>query len=246
MPFAPSLDTLGVLARSVADAALVRAILLQGGADAPAATRTPRLALCRTPWWGEADAAVQSGIEQVCARLSAHAMEVGEATLPAGFESLAETQKAVMAFEAAASLRLEVAQHRERLSEAVRALVAAGEHIDAARHRKALDEARAHGDALGEVFARHDVLVTPAVHGEAPAGLGATGDPLFSRAWTLLGLPTLTLPALRAPTGLPIGIQLVAARGADALLLTAAAAVEAALGAAEADNASRSTLWRAP
>ncbi len=97
-----------------------------------------------------------------------------------------------------------------------------------------------------DVLEGHDVLVTPAVHGEAPAGLGATGDPLFSRAFTLLGLPTLTLPAFRGPAGLPIGIQLVAARGDDAALLQAGAAIEAALSWRSDETRPDASMWRAP
>ena len=246
LAFAPSLDTLGVLARSVADAALIRGVLLPAGAEPPSPSRTARLALCRTPWWNDAEPAVRSGIERVCARLSAMGMDVAEATLPNGFEALAEAQKTVMAFEAATSLRLEHAQHRDRLSEALRTLLDLGRRIDEATYRHALALAQAQGDALSALFGAFDVLITPAVHGEAPAGLAATGDPLFSRAWTLLGVPTLTLPAFRGPGGLPIGIQLVGARGYDAALLQAGAAIESALGGPGVAASPESSMWRAP
>ena len=118
--------------------------------------------------------------------------------------------------------------------------------IDESEHRRGLALARAQGDALSRLFETCDVLITPATHGEAPAGLGATGDPLFSRAWTLLGVPTLTLPAFHGPGGLPIGIQLVAARGQDAALLQWGAAVEAALAWPRHANDSDASMWRAP
>ncbi|HEX2539997.1 MAG TPA: amidase [Caldimonas sp.] len=246
LPFAPSLDTLGVLARSVEDAALVRSVLLPLGAMPPAPSGAPRLALCRTPWWSDASEAVQAGIEKVCARVIAMGMAVGEATLPDGFAALAELQKSVMAFEAATSLRIEYGEHRDRLSAPLQALLAAGAQIPEARYRQELDAARARGDDLARLLQSFDVLITPAVHGEAPAGLEATGDPLFSRAWTLLGVPTLTLPAFRGPTGLPIGIQLVAGRGNDAVLLRAGAAIEAALACGGDGQPIESSLWRAP
>lgn len=106
------------------------------------------------------DAVVRSEIEQVCARLAAMGIDVGEATLPAGFEALAEAQKAVMAFEAATSLHVEYALHREQLSDAPRALIAAGTQIDQARHRQSLALASAQGVAIHGVFEHHDVLVT--------------------------------------------------------------------------------------
>ena len=56
---------------------------------------------------------------------------------------------------------------------------------------------------------------------------GHTGDPLPCRAWTLLGVPAISVPGLTGPAGMPVGVQLV---GLDeAAVLGAAVAVEAAL-----------------
>ena len=247
MPFAPSLDTLGVLARRVADVTLVRAALLPRAANEPSPrARKARLAFCRTPWWDQADAAVREGIERTVDRLRAMGMDVGDVTLPRGFAALADAQKSVMAYEAVRSLQAEHAQQRGLLSDALRSLLATGLQIGDGQHARDLALARAQGDALAQVFDACDLLITPATHGEAPAGLGATGDPLFSRAWTLLGVPTLTLPAFRGPGGLPVGIQLVGARGQDEALLQGGAAVEAALGWPGHATGPDASTWRAP
>jgi Asp-tRNA(Asn)/Glu-tRNA(Gln) amidotransferase A subunit family amidase len=71
-----------------------------------------------------------------------------------------------------------------------------------------------------------DVLLAPAVHGEPPLASAGTGDPLFCRTWTALHLPCLAVPAWTGPSGLPVGVQLVAAFGADALLLRAGRWIE--------------------
>ena len=55
------------------------------------------------------------------------------------------------------------------------------------------------------LFGPYDVLLAPSSIGEAPAGLDGTGDPLFCRSWTLLGLPCVHLPFARGRTGLPLG-----------------------------------------
>ena len=73
--------------------------------------------------------------------------------------------------------------------------------------------------SASEVFQNCDVLVTLAAQGLAPQGIEATGDPLFNRMWTALGLPAVSFPALHLPGGLPIGLQLVGKEGADAHLL---------------------------
>ena len=82
-----------------------------------------------------------------------------------------------------------------------------------------LDAVRQQAAAL---FADCDVILAPSSIGEAPAGLDGTGDPLFCRSWTLLGLPCVHLPFARGSRGLPVGLQLVGAYGDDHRLLAAA------------------------
>jgi Asp-tRNA(Asn)/Glu-tRNA(Gln) amidotransferase A subunit family amidase len=64
-----------------------------------------------------------------------------------------------------------------------------------------------------------DFLLTPSAPSEAPASLASTGDPVFNRAWTLLGVPCVTLPYGKGPSGLPLGVQLVGPFDADSALL---------------------------
>jgi Asp-tRNA(Asn)/Glu-tRNA(Gln) amidotransferase A subunit family amidase len=74
---------------------------------------------------------------------------------------------------------------------------------------------------LDQLFADVDVLVAPAVLGEAP-GTETTGDPLLCRMWTLLGTPAIAVPGLTGPAGLPVGVQVIAPPGRDAVALGAA------------------------
>jgi len=64
-----------------------------------------------------------------------------------------------------------------------------------------------------------DFLLTPSAPSEAPASLASTGDPVFNRAWTLLGVPCVTLPFGKGPHGLPLALQLVGPHEADMPLL---------------------------
>ena len=57
---------------------------------------------------------------------------------------------------------------------------------------------------------------------EAPAGIDATGDPLFNRIWTLLYTPCVHLPLAGGPHGLPVGITVVGPIGGDRATLLAA------------------------
>ena len=71
--------------------------------------------------------------------------------------------------------------------------------------------------------------MAPAAPGEAPAGLLYTGNPVFSRMWTLLGVPCVTMPAIWGDSGLPTGIQLIGRLGRDAPLMAAALFAERTL-----------------
>jgi Asp-tRNA(Asn)/Glu-tRNA(Gln) amidotransferase A subunit family amidase len=74
-----------------------------------------------------------------------------------------------------------------------------------------------------------DALLTPSALDEAPDGLASTGDPAFSRNWTLLGTPCVSVPGLRGERGGPIGVQVIGRRGDDTATLALATFVEAML-----------------
>jgi len=82
--------------------------------------------------------------------------------------------------------------------------------LDAAR--AAFAAARA---AFADAVAPFDAILTPSAPGEAPEGLGWTGDPAFNSLWTLLHVPCVTVPAGTGPKGLPLGVQIVAPFGRD-------------------------------
>jgi Asp-tRNA(Asn)/Glu-tRNA(Gln) amidotransferase A subunit family amidase len=65
-------------------------------------------------------------------------------------------------------------------------------------------------------------LLAPSALGTAPHGLASTGDPVFCRPWTALGVPTLGFPAGTAD-GLPLGLQLIGREGTDQRVLAQAA-----------------------
>jgi Asp-tRNA(Asn)/Glu-tRNA(Gln) amidotransferase A subunit family amidase len=72
-----------------------------------------------------------------------------------------------------------------------------------------------------------DLILTPSARGIAPEGLRATGDPLFCRGWTGLGVPSLGFPA-SWPGALSIGLQIIGRVGDDrAILATAGRLLEA-------------------
>ena len=219
-PFAESLDCLGLLARSVDDIVLLRAVLL-GRPDAvdrslPAA---PKLALCRTAQWGLAEYQSQVAIEGFVQRCRRAGASVSEIALPDHFAMLVDAQKTIMAYEAARNYIFETTRCAQHISDTFRALTDTGSKIS----RQAYLEARAAVSAamseLRSITARVDAWIAPAAIGEAPLAESGTGDPVMSRMWTALHGPGLALPVGKGGAGLPLAVQLLALPGADDRLL---------------------------
>jgi Asp-tRNA(Asn)/Glu-tRNA(Gln) amidotransferase A subunit family amidase len=221
-PLAPSLDTLGAFARSFADLGPLRQLLLQQPQRPTTATqgaRPPRIGFCRTPWWDRGDAGMRAALEGLAQRLALKGAEIVDITLPPSFLELIDAQVLLFAAEGARALATEWDTRRDLLSPGLRALIGTGHAAtqaqESAAHRLA-QQCRAELDLL---FAEVDVLLTPSSMGEAPAGLGSTGDALFNRIWTLLHVPCITYPIGAGPLGLPLGAQVVGRHGADDALI---------------------------
>jgi len=213
-PLAPSLDTLGFFVRAIEDVPLMLSAL-SGVAAAPIRSTRPRLGFCRTEAWPTAAPETQRAIEDAAAALGAKEIEPGPA-----FAGLIDAQIAIMGAEAAQEL---AAKPQDALSARLRDFLRDGARVSPERLRAARDQAERCRRELDAIFSGFDALLTPATIGEAPAGLAATGDPIFCRIWTLLRVPCISLPVLTGPAGLPLGLQVVGARGRDPDLISAAA-----------------------
>ncbi len=218
-----TLDTPGGFARSVRDVALLAAVLTGDARLADASmsdlATAPRIGLCPTPEWHQADADTQAAWAQAEAALSPHASAV---SWPIALDGLVDIQKSVQAFETARALSFERTQHAVQLSDPLRALIDGGLAISGEEHARRLEATARARQAAEFLFASHDVLLAPSSIGEAPAGLHTTGDPVFCRTWTLLGLPCVHLPFAHGRHGLPVGLQLTGRFGDDHRLLAAA------------------------
>ena len=237
--FAPSFDSLGSLTRDVADAQWLRSALLGESLslDNSVWSGAPRIGLCRTPWWEQADTDCQRAIESAAQQLARGGAVISEAVLPPPFGQLAQHHKTIMAWEAARSLAFEYDTHKGQLSPQLRQLLDDGLAIERSVYLGVMDAMAAAKAIFEDWMHPWDVLLAPSAMGAAPAGLHATGDPLFSRMWTLLGVPSVTLPGATARNGLPVGVQLVCRFRDDEQLLAIARWAEPLLGGAPSRNA---------
>jgi Asp-tRNA(Asn)/Glu-tRNA(Gln) amidotransferase A subunit family amidase len=227
----PSVDTLGLMARTLDDIALFRAVVLALPPVAiDRASAAPRVGFCRTPIWDEAAPDTKTLLEEAAFRLSAKGCKVVDVSFSSAFEQILADHGNITAFEGARNYSDERLRNPDKVSkELMGGSVARGMTCSFEAYvasQRLSDRYRLHIDSL---FDDLDLLLVPSAPGEAPKGVEFTGDPRFNSLWTLAGTPCVTLPAGTGREGMPLGIQLVAKRYADDRLLSHAAWVAAHL-----------------
>ena len=238
---ADTLDEVGVMARSVADASWFAAVLAGQSSPVRAEPHQPRIAVTLTSREQAMSPAMAAAVQGAASRLSAAGASVAPAGRTAAFDALFDSlfvaQRTVQVYETARALAPEWQYRRAALSAGLRELIAEGSAIRAEVYAAALQTAATVAAGLDTLFGAADIVLTAAAIGAAPASRKTTGDPLFNRPWQLLGCPCLTLPGGRDADGLPLGLQLVARPGDDLRLFAAAAWVERALQSTEISRA---------
>ena len=230
---ASSLDTVGILAADVGDAAFLAAAAGHRPALATLApARQPRIGFYRTRQWDQAEPATRQALDRAAQAFRDAGCEVHDIE-PGREPDYMELHEAVMDWDVLNAFAYERLFQLDRITERTREQIALLQSRVSLPRYEAACAGILHARAtLPDLFAGCDVLLTPAAPGEAPAGLGSTGDSLFNRGWTMLHAPCVTVPTGPGPGGLPVGAQLVGRIGEDARVLSVALTLEAALGPA--------------
>jgi Asp-tRNA(Asn)/Glu-tRNA(Gln) amidotransferase A subunit family amidase len=225
-----SLDTLGLMARTLDDIALLRgAVLKLPPVPIDRGSAAPRVGFCRTPIWDEASADTKALLERVAATLATKGASVVDVALAAPFSDILDDHAAISGWESARNYADERLRNPDKVSAELMAGLKKGLAVTLERYAAAQRKSAAFKAHVDSLFDEVDVLLCPSAPGEAPAGVEYTGDPRFNSIWTLAGTPCVTLPAGTGPKGLPLGIQLVGLRHEDDRLLSTAAWVAAHL-----------------
>ena len=225
----PTLDSLGMLTRTVEDLRTAYRAFVAAEPPTPHDDAVTSIFL----WSGSDLDTVEHPVRALLTALPRVLAEIGLTAQSLNWDTevriLATDHALVMAHEAATTLASELDSAADSLSPQLRQLLEHGRTIDGTDVRAALFRRDRSLHTLAELLGRDGVVIGPAALGPAPAGLAATGSPVLSRPWQLLGLPVVVVPGARTITGLPLGLQIIGLPGHENAMLDLGVRLESVL-----------------
>jgi Asp-tRNA(Asn)/Glu-tRNA(Gln) amidotransferase A subunit family amidase len=222
LPFAKSLDTLGLFTQTPSE--MLRLWATLGYAEG----RPEDLALGVADPPLEVEPAMNRAFQAALSQLRNAGAVVRPVAITEMLNKLNDASSTVMFYEGARFHEQRFKEYGSRLAD-MADLVRDGlkipvERYDEARRFVADCQAR-----MTELFKATPVILVPAATGPAPLGLTSTGDPRMNAPWTALGTPAISLP-LPVTNALPLGLQLTASHGEDARVIRTAVRLAGWLG----------------
>ena len=245
IPVSWSLDTVGILVRTVEDAALLLGAMAGHDPKDPGSSREPvddyiigldsldgppRIGLVRQHFLEVCDDEVRAHTEAAVQSLAQHGADMQEVRLPDSFATCYAAHRTLMNVECAAFHEETFNQRPDDYGPKLRGTIESGMLVPGVKYLQAQRLRRRFHQDMVELAGKVDVLLTPSTPTPAPRDLTTTGDPMFQSPWTFAGLPTVSLPSGLSRSGLPLGIQLAGPMFGEASLLAVARWCEAALG----------------
>ena len=250
VPLSPSLDSVGVIARSL-DACMAADTVLADrtpGGAAPSSAARPRLGVLRGLVQSELDTEVATAFDAALRRLHDSGIELVDIEMPELDRLVAGGVGAqIVAYEAFAYHRHMLSSHGAMYDPRVRRRIDGGEAISAEQYRAAIAARRLGAEAAARALDGLDGWLMPTVPIVAPPLSACDSDDEFFRINGLLLRNTaiinfidgcaVTLPCPRPAQSLPVGISLAGLGSRDAEVLACARMVERALSPTGADEA---------
>ena len=227
--FSWSFDTVGLFASGVRDVAHLAQVLSGRSLAVRDFSVKPIFGLPESYPWKSASVNAASALNRAVHAIEAAGAKVRPVDFPIWMTDLIGAHATIQSYESFRTLGFEYDHYREQLTPMLRDFLDRAADVAMDAYIDACAKAEAAKTAVLAWFDGIDALLTPSAVDEAPDGLASTGDPAFSRNWTLLGTPCVSVPGLRGERGGPIGIQVIGRQGEDAATLASAAFVEKAL-----------------
>ena len=208
---------------------------LYGPPTCPTPSAPRRLAVLETDGWAVAASAAKEAFAEATARLRSAGVMLASrresetvAAVEDAIHGARELSANIIAWESRWPLNTYRARDASKLSQAMHDLGARADAMTLDDYRRDIRERERRRAAYQALAAEFDACLTLTAPGAAPVGLGWTGDPAFVVPGSMLGVPTISIPALQ-DGGLPLGLQLLGFADADAALFSTAGGVLALL-----------------
>ncbi len=247
-PLSRSYDTIGPITRTAADAALVLAAIIGYDRRDPASVSLPaesfpttasydlsrvRVGVARAGFFDDLDPEVSAAVERAIQTVAAFTAGIREdVTVPI------DPDFTVHICEAYAYHSRWLQQWPERYQPETLRRLRNAESVKPSEYEEKLRQLQHYrGAAMELAFRNVDVILSPAAPAMAPEISELLGEPAElrrketallrnARAFSVLGVPAVSVPCGFSRAGLPIGLQIAARTGADALALAIAACFE--------------------
>ena len=245
VPVSWSLDTVGILVRSIEDAAIMLQVMAgydpndPGSVDAPVpdyremmnlSDRPPRIGLLRGFFQERSTPEVWAHTEAVAQKLAQAGATLVDVDLPESFATAHSCQRIVSSVESAAFHEESFRDRADDYGPRIRSSIEMGMLIPGIHYLQAQRLRRQFKQDMSAMLNGVDVVMTPATPAPAPEDLSTTGDPAFQVPWTSAGLPTVVVPSGISESGLPVAVQFGAPLLQEGRLLGVARWCERALG----------------
>jgi len=243
VPLAWTFNHVGILAHNVEDTTIVFQII--AGHDPKdirsmdeavpdclrnlETTEAPTIGLVKEYFFDYADEEMREHTTSAAEKLQQAGAQIREIRLSSNFPEIMTNGAIIMAVEAAAYHQKMFVEHKSQYAEETIKLIEKGLSTSATEYARSLQVRTEQYSDLKSLFRKVDALLTPGAPGAAPHGLSATGNPIMHGPWTIMGVPTISLPTGLNKNGLPLAVQLAGASFSEAHLLATARWCERAL-----------------
>ena len=227
------LDHIGVYGRSARDLALIVDALSGDDGRDPASHGTkpsrlaaglsgkqvtkPRFVMLRDFSWPDLEPSSVELFTDLADRLGAPVID-----MPPVFDNIFDVAQDILGRDAAYNLGERWRTTSELISPGLREWLVRGYSLSTDKYLSRIEAVQRMRMAFPAVIRDFDAAIAPVTAGEAPKNLRNTGNPKFCLSWTTIGVPAISVPALKGPACMPVGVQVIGHRGGDLGTLRAA------------------------
>ena len=230
MPFAWSLDTVGIFGRWLDDIVVVFDKLAKYDKKDPSSVgiTSPGEVLKIKPkkigimpeLIGMADNETKNNFLKLINRFEQDGILINEINSGVSIEDILQAHKTVMSSEVASLHQAIYKSQCNNYGENIRNLIETGMVTPSVHYIKSQRLRSKFVFSIKNQFSGVDVILTPTTPRPAPRDLNSTGDPAFQIPWTTGGFPSVTIPTSISKDRLPIGTQIISNQFDDWLLLS--------------------------